>query len=803
VTTSNAHGQPTETGASTASTTSSDGVVSAALVGALVGGAVGGAALNSLTVFHLTFVGSIVGMGGMPAAFGVWMGFAVAFGLLFGAIAQPAINYYTAGTTWLTARIGLLRKLTKPLMMRSALATAAGGVGLVYGLVLGVVVGFVGVPAAVGADVPLVNTNVLVSYAAFGLVSGVIYGLVLDGTLPIPSFSFIGSRLRASVFAPLLAGAVSGVVVYSQQPLYLRYLSSLVDISTPTAGLGLWVGVSFALGIVFAVIAGGHAARGNSTTGYGVVYGIVVAVFVGLLAIPAAVTAGTQWTFGFGNVSGATLGAWVLYGLVLGSTFGKTVNGRPLRPAFLVGRSRATATASLVAGAASGAFMLSQAPIYLRLIGALVGFGGTPYLGFGIWLVVSVLLGLGFAVFPARRIEREAVGGQTGLKAGLVYGLLLAVVAGVFVMPSVINAGTPYVIPTPYTNGPVLAAYLVFGLALGLAYDGLRGPTRVAPAFLQGRGVPVVGGAIVGGAAGAVVVNAVSPGGVYFLILGTIVGSPSFTAGLAIWFGLALLFGLVFVPLAARVVEYRVGIPRGLAVGLAYGAALTGVIGVVAIPAIVRSQGIALDLPHTGSPVAGYFVFGTLFGGAYGHLRKRTITGEEFPTSTAIGTSGQRAIVFGSLFGGAVGGLVVHHMVGPVAMRYFGALVGYGGSMQIGWMVWLGLSLILGMAFAVAVGPRLSRYADSMDQVAERDEDFDAVLGDFLDRAPVTTTATLAGVVYGIVLAIAVGAIGIPMAVNMMTPFGMFVPELQPYFLLAFVVYGLIMGLGYGVVKEF
>ena len=29
------------------------------------------------------------------------------------------------------------------------------------------------------------------------------------------------------------------------------------------------------------------------------------------------------------------------------------------------------------------------------------------------------------------------------------------------------------------------------------------------------------------------------------------------------------------------------------------------------------------------------------------------------------------------------------------------------------------------------------------------------------------------------------------------------VPVLQPYFLLAFVVYGLIMGIGYGIVREF
>ena len=66
-----------------------------------------------------------------------------------------------------------------------------------------------------------------------------------------------------------------------------------------------------------------------------------------------------------------------------------------------------------------------------------------------------------------------------------------------------------------------------------------------------------------------------------------------------------------------------------------------------------------------------------------------------------------------------------------------------------------------------------------------------------------TTTATMAGFVYGVAVAAAVGAIGIPLAVNTVSTYGMLVPTLQPYFLLAFVVYGLVMGLSYGVIREF
>lgn len=810
--TSTARGQPqteetdpVETGQQTSA---NDGVVSAALLGAILGGLTAGGLLYSQsylpeTVLHLTFVGSVVGLGTTPEAIGVWMGLSVAFGLLFAAFASPLITTYTSASMWLTARVAPLRKILNPLMKRSPLSVAAGGLGLLYGLILGVVVGFVGIPAAVGADVPIVNTDVLLAYTVFGLVFGVFYGLTLDGTIPLPSLSFISPRVRATVFAPLLAGGISGAIIAGVQPVYLRFVASLGGYGTLAPGFGVWMGLTFALGVIFAVVAGGHATRGNGTTGYGFAYGVVLAVFVGLLAIPAAVTASTIYELGFEHVSAGTLGAFVVYGLVLGSTFGKMINRRPLRPAFLVGRGRTTVGSSVIAGAVSGGLLLSAAPLYLQQLAGLVGSPGSPNTGFGIWLGLAILLGCGFAAFPARRIERPDTPGYTGIKVGTLYGILTAVVVGMFVLPPVIASSTPFAPDTPFVDPIVIGAYTAFGLVLGVTYGAVAGSSRVTPTFLQGRGIPVLGGTVVGGAAGAVVANSQTTGGVYFITLGTIVNTPSLEAGLAVWFGLSLLLGLFFIPLAARAVETRVGVPRGLGVGLVYGAILTGVVGVFLVPAIVRAGNIGLALPHTESVVAGYFIFGTVFGATYGHLRKKSLIDEDVPTSTAIGTPGQRAIVFGSLFGGAVGGLVVHHMVGPVAMRFLGALVGRGGSMQVGWGVWLGLSLIFGMTFAVAVGPRLSRYATSMDEVAERDADLDAILGDFLDRAPVTTTATIAGFVYGIVLAIAVGAIGIPLAVNTMTEFGMFVPELEPFYLLAFVVYGLVMGLGYGVVKEF
>jgi hypothetical protein len=52
-------------------------------------------------------------------------------------------------------------------------------------------------------------------------------------------------------------------------------------------------------------------------------------------------------------------------------------------------------------------------------------------------------------------------------------------------------------------------------------------------------------------------------------------------------------------------------------------------------------------------------------------------------------------------------------------------------------------------------------------------------------------------------VAVAVGAIALPFAINTTTPFSVGTPLLHGWFLSAFVVYGLVMGLGYGIVREF
>ena len=406
-----------------------------------------------------------------------------------------------------------------------------------------------------------------------------------------------GSVLRATVLASLVAAVISGVFVYGLQRLYMRYLGAAIGNGSPMLGLVGWVVMTVVFGAIFAGLAGNHAESGNSTTGYGLVYGVVLAVFVGLLAVPAAVEATTRWPFPYTRVSVSTLVGYGLYGLVLGSIFGKRINRRPLRPLFLVGRTRSTVVASLVAGAVAGALLVVSAPHYLVYFALIVGAGGSVPVGFVVFLALAVLLALGFAVYPARRVERQDLPGQSGLKLGAAYGVVLVLLAGVLVVPQFLGAATAFDPPAP--NSGTLGAYLLFGVVLGVAYGSLEGHGSAAPAFLQGRGAPVLGGALLGGGAGVGFVFASTPQPIYFLALSYLGVRPDWQLGIVVWFAIALLLGAAFVPLAARAVESRISTSRGAVVGLVYGIGLAAVVGTVVVPSVVRFRGFPIEVPHT------------------------------------------------------------------------------------------------------------------------------------------------------------------------------------------------------------
>jgi hypothetical protein len=158
----------------------------AAVVGSLLGGAVAGLLLALIARSHLRLVGSLLGTTSLPGSVLVWLALAVVLGVGFYYVIGRTLDAYVRSVMGLTAKNAFLRKLLLPLVMRSALGTTAGALGLTYGLACGSLVGFVALPALVGVltgagpGVPAVDGAVLVTYVVFGLVMGLGYGLTLE-----------------------------------------------------------------------------------------------------------------------------------------------------------------------------------------------------------------------------------------------------------------------------------------------------------------------------------------------------------------------------------------------------------------------------------------------------------------------------------------------------------------------------------------------------------------------------------------------------------------------------------------------
>jgi len=126
------------------------------------------------------------------------------------------------------------------------------------------------------------------------------------------------------------------------------------------------------------------------------------------------------------------------------------------------------------------------------------------------------------------------------------------------------------------------------------------------------------------------------------------------------------------------------------------------------------------------------------------------------------------------------------------------------GSIAKSWALWLGLALLLGVGFARLVSRSLPAYADDVSRSVERYPDLEAVFGPALDRAPLTTTATGIGLVYGVVASVVVGMLLLPMTVSWFVPvYQVPVPSVDLGVFLGYTAYGLFLGAGYGVMVEF
>lgn len=158
-----------------------------ALVGAgLFGAFQGGLMLQVWHVAAIRQVGATVGVHSLTGSWVVLLGYGVLLAIPFVAFVSGSINAFTNRIIMLSSNSRVLQHLLVPLLKISALGVTLFALGQVYGLLVGLVVWGLALPAwlnlVVGMQVPFpyVNAFTLFGWATYGGMCGLAYGLILE-----------------------------------------------------------------------------------------------------------------------------------------------------------------------------------------------------------------------------------------------------------------------------------------------------------------------------------------------------------------------------------------------------------------------------------------------------------------------------------------------------------------------------------------------------------------------------------------------------------------------------------------------
>lgn len=639
---------------------------------------------------------------------------------------------------------------------------------------------------------------------------------------------------KATIVASLLGGvAGAGFVLATFEALYLRYMALVLGIGpgSRTRGVIAFLAITGFFGVLFGAFAARHGAGitrnamalakrtslgravlgplfrraplSTTTTLLGLVYGAVIGVFVGRIAVPALVIGATPFTYELPRGAIEPVLGFVVFGGVLGLAYGRVVERGGSFPvgsgAVLGNRSiQALVFGPLVGAAAGAAAFLVLVPGHLASLALVVGVRPTPVAALAVWIVGSFLLSLLFAFTAARTVSKGDGYVKGVTTAGFAYGVVLAVVLGMVAIPQFTTQFTEWTIDVPNTNLGTIVGYIVYGTFLGAAYGSAKRSGSVLPRVVRDHPWAVAFSSLLGGFLGGSVIYQAA-GHAQLLFYGALVNyAGSVPRSWAVWMGLTLVLGVFYV----RFVRPRDTSPgylwRSTRRGLGYGFVTGLLVGTILVPGLVgATTRFTMPVPYLNPFVlAGYTLFGGVVGAGYGASVEEA--------GLAVGARKTKGVVFGSLLGGLFGGLLVHNLAGPVYVQFFGSLFGVAGSVAKSWAVWLIACLVFGVVFARIVSRSLNGYVDSMEHSVEHNPDLEALVGGFMDRSPITTTATLMGLAYGVVLAVVVGALAMPLLVSAVTPFVFpvgFAMDLA--YLTGFVVFGGFLGAGYGAMVEF
>ena len=443
--------------------------------------------------------------------------------------------------------------------------------------------------------------------------------------------------------------------------------------------------------------------------------------------------------------------------------------------------------------------------------------------GWLVWIGTCVVFALIFGVFLSRTVhnftntiimlsrnvgvlqkilvpllERSALGVTAG-GFGLLYGHIVGYGFFGYVMPIVLpilgySAGIP-----PLADFSVIFAYLLYGQLMGAVYGILLEARWFNPAATADEQNSAVVGAVGGGIAGVAVLSLL--GGTAALTeIAALVGSQSPDFGAALFVAAGLVFGLLFAVVLSRTINdftntvimfsRRSRLTRRLLVPLLTRGALTvtaGSMGLVygtLLGVAVFALGAVGVGPNLGlAGLAALVVYGQVLGNGYGLLM------EKADASTFVPGEAVRAGVVASLGAGLVSGAFVALAVGLDLFSGLASTLGATGT-STGFGAWMAMSMVLGLAFVGYVSRTINDFTNTVIMFSRRSRLTQKLLVPLLTRAALAVTAGSMGLGFGLLVGVAFfggSLLGV-------------LPPTGPLIVVAFLLYGQVLGTGYGLI---
>lgn len=171
-------------------------------------------------------------------------------------------------------------------------------------------------------------------------------------------------------------------------------------------------------------------------------------------------------------------------------------------------------------------------------------------------------------------------------------------------------------------------------------------------------------------------------------------------------------------------------------------------------------------------------------------------------TGTGISGDGILAVISGSFVGAIVVGLVLQAGLDRAGIQQFGALVGQP-TYNVSWAMLFVLCTLFAVLFVAFVSRSINTFVNQVIMLSSRNQVLQEILVPLLERSALTVTTNALGIIYGLAVWLVFYTLFVPLWLAFVIGIEQVaIPNLHLPGLIAWVLYGAIIGLLYGLIME-